>query len=260
MSFQEIKTHCMLCFNRKATLHVHSFNKSYRKGEIKIIFFVVLAIYISSCTHKKTKTLETKDLDTINCPEITVIEKPVFVNKDSIFKQLGIRVFKDSRLIISTKELKSNSIPDWVFEMKKLKNLTINGMFPEYDHGDYGAYSMKDDCFRIYEISPKIKNLTGLTSLSLSDNDISSIPIELTELKNLKTIDLSNNSKLRDVTNIEKIVSLEFLSFYGCYLTEMPVNIGNLKHLKVLDLDGNPINEQEKMRIKKALPNCKITF
>jgi Leucine-rich repeat (LRR) protein len=230
------------------------------KEMFKTFILVITVLSISSCTHKKSKIPETKDLDTVNCTETAVIEKPVIVIKDSIFNQLGIRVFKDSSLIISTKELKSNSIPDWVFEMKKLKNLTIDGMFPEYNHEDYGAYKLKRNCFRVDEIPPQIKNLTELKSLILPDNDLSSIPNELITLKNLKIIDLSNNPRLHNVTNLEKIVSLEFLSFYGCHLTNMPTNIGNLRHLKKLALDGNPINEKEKIRIKKALPNCNITF
>jgi hypothetical protein len=40
----------------------------------------------------------------------------------------------------------------------------------------------------------------------------------------------------------------------------MPANIGNLKLLKELDLKGNFISPKEQIRIKKALPNCKIRF
>jgi hypothetical protein len=230
------------------------------KKIINTILFLIAVLFISSCTHKKAKISETKDLDTIECPEIEVKEKPIIINEDSIFKQLGVRVFKDSSFIISAEELKSNTIPDWVFKIKKLKIIAINGMFPEYVHEDYGSYHIKDDCYRIQEIPSKIKELSTLTSLSLPDNDIQTIPIELSALKNLKVINLSDNPGLHNVNNIEKIVSLEFLSFYGCHLTEMPANIGNLKHLKELDLKSNFISIKEQIRIKRALPNCKIRF
>nr|WP_315197686.1 leucine-rich repeat domain-containing protein [uncultured Flavobacterium sp.] len=252
MSFQENK----VLYSAK----LESKNKTHMRTIFKITLFLVAVFFISSCTHKKTEISETKDLDTIECPEIVVKEKPIIINQDSIFKQLGVRVFKDSNFVFSAKELKSNSIPDWVFKMKMLKHISINGMFPEYIHEDYGAYHIKDDCYRIQEIPPQIKELSSLTSLSLFDNDIQTIPIELSTLKKLKIIDLSNNSGLENVDNIEKIASLEFLSFYGCHLTEMPANIGTLKHLKELDLQGNSINGKEQIRIKKALPNCKIRF
>lgn len=213
---------------------------------------------MSSCTPKKTKNAETEDLNAVRT--IGTKEKPITVNQDSILKQLGVHVQLDSSFVVSTSKLKSNAIPDWVFKMKKLKNLTITGMYPEYVHEDYGAYHRKDDCYRIQEIPSKIKSLTKLTSLSLPDNDIQSLPLELTSLKNLILIDLSNNPGLQDITAIEKIVNLEFLSLYRCHLTEMPPNIGNLKHLKELDLTGNSITEKEQIRIKKALPNCNIRF
>lgn len=212
---------------------------------------------MSSCTPKKTKVTENKNLETI--VSIEKDEKPNTINQDSILKQLGVRVHFDSRLVLSTSQLKSNTIPDWVFNMEKLENLNIMGMFCEYEMEDYGAYHSKDNCYRIQEIPSKIKNLSKLTSLILTDNDIQSLPSDLTALKNLKLIDLSNNPKL-NVNNIEKIPSLEFLSLSGCHLTEMPANIINLKHLQELDLTGNSITKKEQSRIKRALPNCNIRF
>ncbi|MEN9910376.1 MAG: hypothetical protein RLZZ540_3535 [Bacteroidota bacterium] len=230
------------------------------KTIFKTSLLVIAVLFISSCTPKTTKKSETKDFDTIDCPEAEIIEKPKDINQDSILKKMGYNVSLDSIFVVSAKELRNNSIPDWVFKLKKLKKLAIMGMHCEYEHGDYGDYDIKGDCFKIQEIPPQIATLTKLTSLSLPSNDIQAIPIELTVLKNLKSIDLSDNPGLLNVNNIEKIVSLEFLSFYGCHLTEMPANIGNLKHLKELDLEGNLINKKEQIRIKRALPNCRIRF
>lgn len=230
----------------------------YLKTIFNLTGFVVAVLFISSCTPKKTKIPETEDLDTI--VSIEKDEKPNTINQDSILKHLGVRVYFDSSLVLSTSKLKSNAIPDWVFKMKKLENLSIMGMYPEYVHEDYGAYHSKDDCYRIQEIPSKIKNLKKLTSLSLLFNDIKILPEELSALKNLKLFDLSNNSGLQDITVIEKLVNLELLSLSGCHLKEMPANIGNLKHLKELDLTGNSISKEEQIRIKKALPNCKIRF
>jgi Leucine-rich repeat (LRR) protein len=238
--------------------HLKPINIQPMKTIFKMALFLVAVLFMSSCTPKKTKTAETEDLDSI-C-SIETEEKSNTINQDSILKQFGVRVYLDSSFVVATSKLKSNEIPNWVFNMKKLKNLTIRGMFPEYVHEDYGAYHIKDDCFRIYEIPSKIKNLTKLTSLSLPDNDIQSLPVELTALKNLKIIDLSGNEELDNVNNIEKIVSLEYVSLSGCHLTEIPANIGNLKHLKELDLKGSFISAKEQIRIKRALPNCKIRF
>lgn len=228
------------------------------KTIFKITLLVVAVFLMSSCTPKKTKIPETEDLDTI--VSIETKEKPNIINQDSILIKFGVHINLDSSFVVSTSQLKSNSIPDWVFTIKKLKNLSIRGMCCEYEVGDYGAYDIKGDCFKIAAISSQIKELSKLTALSLPNNDIQTVPNELIALKNLKLIDLSNNPKLQNVDNLEKIVSLEFVSLSGCHLTEMPLNIGNLKHLKELDLIGNSINAKEQIRIKKALPNCNIRF
>ena len=228
------------------------------KTIFKLTLFVIAVLFISSCTPKKKTKAESNNLDSVISFEKE--EKTIIINQDSILKQFGVHVYSDSSLVISTSKLKSNSIPNWVFKMNNLKNLTIMGMYPEYVHEDYGAYHSKKDCYRIQEIPFKIKNLTKLNSLSLPDNDIQSLPVQFTALKNLKGIDLSSNPKLNDITVIEKLVSLEFLSLSGCLLTEMPPNIGALKHLKELDLTGNSITKKEQIRIKKALPNCNIRF
>ena len=215
---------------------------------------------ISSCTDKKTKISETKELDTIDCNCIEEEIKPQIINQDSILKQMGHSTLLDSSLVRSAESLSTISIPIWVFKMKNLKKLEIWGMDCKDTIENNCYHVILGDCFRILEIPSQIKEIPTLTSLRLPNNDILTIPIELATLKNLKEIDLSYNSGIDNVEIIEKIVSLEFLSLEGCQLTSMPANIGNLKHLKVLQLEGDYFKEEEKIRIKKALPNCKITF
>jgi Leucine-rich repeat (LRR) protein len=152
----------------------------------------------------------------------------------------------------STKDLKSNLIPDTVFLIENLENLSITGM--DCDYGDHTT------CWMIAEIPTAIKNLKALKSLSLTVNAIRSIPIELTELKQLTIIDLTDNPRLSNIENIEKIERLEFLYLYGCGLTKLPNEIGRLKNLKQIGLVGNNLSKDEIERIKKALPNCIIIF
>ena len=60
-------------------------------------------------------------------------------------------------------------IPNVVYDLKSLEYLSLNGC-------------------NIVEISPKIKNLTNLKQFSFMKNQISTIPIELCELKSLSWI------------------------------------------------------------------------
>ncbi len=152
----------------------------------------------------------------------------------------------------TTKELKSNQIPDSVFTMQHLRNLSIQGM-----DCDYGKRS---DCWMISEIPSNIKNLSALTSISFIVNAIKKIPDEISLLKHLKSIDLSDNPGLEDFKNITKLDSLESLYLAGCRISKMPDDIGKMKQLKTLGLQGNPIDSIEKIRIKSALPGCDILF
>jgi Leucine-rich repeat (LRR) protein len=152
----------------------------------------------------------------------------------------------------STKQLKSDRIPDSVFQMTNLRHLAISGM--DCDNSD------RTNCWTIKEIPEQIKNLQDLTTLRLTLNAIRTIPNELTELNHLKLVDLTDNTGLSNIDNIAKIKSLESLYLYGCGLTKLPDNISNLKNLKVLGLVGNSLDETEQTGIKKALPNCIIKF
>ena len=158
----------------------------------------------------------------------------------------------DTSYSTSTKQLKSNKIPDSVFRMTKLRHLAISGM--DCDYGD------KTNCWDINEIPAGLKNLKDLKTLRLTVDAIASIPLELTELKNLKLFDLSDNAGLTSFDNIAKCQSLEYLYLYGCGLTKLPDNIGDLKNLKELGLVGNNLDNTERTRITKALPNCIIKF
>lgn len=152
----------------------------------------------------------------------------------------------------TTRELKTDKIPDSVFYMQNLTRLSIAGM-----DCDYGNHT---DCWTLKEIPSLIKNLSALKSISFTLNAISKLPEELSALKHLKSIDLTDNAGLTVFDNLTKLDSLESLSLIGCGLSKMPADIGKMKQLKELSLQGNHIDSLERIRIKMALPNCKVEF
>ena len=56
------------------------------------------------------------------------------------------------------------------------------------------------------------------------------------------------------------MTALQRLDLERHRLTQLPVDIGNLVNLKSLRLDGNPLSEEEKARLREALPDCHIIF
>ncbi len=171
------------------------------------------------------------------------------------------RISSDTTTIFisSTRELKSGLIPDSVFQMTNLRHLSIQGMDCDYRIRDDKGNDITK-CWMIGEIPSKIKNLKKLEFLQLNVNAISAIPIELAELKYLKTLDLTDNLNLSNIDVIVKLENLEDLSLNGCNIRKLPEKIEQLKKLKALGLSGNPIEQKEKDRIKKSLPNCRIYF
>lgn len=161
-------------------------------------------------------------------------------------------VYADTIYFTSAKELKSNTIPNKILQMTELQNLSIYGM--DCDNGK------PTDCWQIKEIPSGIKNLKKLSFLQLQLNAIKTLPAELSELRNLVLLDLSDNAGLTNVDIIAKIPTLQYVFLYGCSLTKLPEDISNLKNLKELGLVGNNLNKAEQERIAKALPNCKINF
>jgi hypothetical protein len=158
----------------------------------------------------------------------------------------------DTAYFITTRELKSDKIPDSVFQLINLKHLAVSGM--DCDYGDH------KHCWGIREIPAAIKNLSALTSLSLTINAIQVLPAELATLKQLKVLDLTDNAGLGSCEILTELTTLETLNLYGCGLTHLPAAIGNLVHLRELGVAGNYFDEKEKERIREALPHCRIIF
>lgn len=170
------------------------------------------------------------------------------------FKSHSQEVSKlDTTLSISTAQLRSSTIPDSIFLMTHLRHLTITGMDCDY--------APHPNCWMISEIPAKLKNLRELTTFRLTLSAILVIPHELTELKYLKLLDLTDGTLANaNLDNISEITSLEYLYLYGCGLSKLPTDIGRLASLKELGLSGNNFTSAEQARIRKALPRCKITF
>ena len=165
----------------------------------------------------------------------------------------------DTTYETTTQHLRSDRIPDSVFQMSHLRHLAITGQDCDIREVDKNGNDITQ-CWMIKEIPSQIKNLKELVTLDFPLNSITEIPNELAELKNLKRLSLTDNLGISDISNATKIKSLEYLNLYGCSLTQLPNNIGDLKNLKELGLAGNHFDKSEQVRIQQALPNCRTIF
>ncbi|MBC8173751.1 MAG: leucine-rich repeat domain-containing protein [Chitinophagales bacterium] len=112
-----------------------------------------------------------------------------------------------------------------------------------------------------YYLSPRIKELKELKKLIFIKSHIDSIPPEIGELSNLEVLQISWGRGIRFLpAEIGGLKNLEYLGLTRNQLTTLPEQIKYLTKLKRLDLRENNFSVEERQRIKKLLPNCKIIF
>ena len=109
-------------------------------------------------------------------------------------------------------------------------------------------------------ILPEIGDLVNLEILALYDNpNLSTLPAEISKLKKLKQLYLSGCNFSVLPKEIEDLENLELLDVRNNQnLTILSVNFQKLKKLKYLDVKNPKMSLEEKVKIKKMLPNCRI--
>ena len=80
----------------------------------------------------------------------------------------------------------------------------------------------------------------------MSDNKLTELPSEISELKELRRLYVSNNQLVSFPTCIQKLNQLEELHLSDSKLTELPSEIGDLQELRKLNVSGNPLTSDAK--------------
>ena len=137
---------------------------------------------------------------------------------------------------------------------------------PNY-HSIEKALKNPDEVYKLYlnyksytEVPSEIGQFKNLQELGLGENKLTTLSPEIFQLKNLQLLELSHNNIKVLPAEISKLINLEKILYWNNGITTLPEEIGKLKDLKELQLNKNPISDSEKAKIKKLLPNTKITF
>lgn len=90
-------------------------------------------------------------------------------------------------------------------------------------------------------LSPSLFLLRTLKELIINNNEIESIPKEISQMTALEKLDLSHN-KIRCIPRVlGKIVSLRELLLNDNLISTVPVELGYLYNLEVFNLENNPL-------------------
>jgi Leucine-rich repeat (LRR) protein len=98
------------------------------------------------------------------------------------------------------------------------------------------------DCDGMTHLPTEIKDLKGVSHLTIKRASFPTLPDQIGELKTLTELDLSDNKFTSLPSTIGQLEALETLNSSGNQLTTVPSTIGQLKALKQVDLSNNKID------------------
>jgi len=106
-----------------------------------------------------------------------------------------------------------------------------------------------------------ISFLRSLLSLNMSNNSISTLPKAFwQQTRRLTKLNLSDNNIIEIQSGLCRLIKLQELNLENNQLTHLPEQLYKLKKLKILKLKGNNFAEEEKNKIRTALPDTEIGF
>eukprot|EP00466_Bigelowiella_natans_P007772 jgi/Bigna1/86952/estExt_fgenesh1_pg.C_150159 len=92
---------------------------------------------------------------------------------------------------------------------------------------------------QLESIPKELSQLKNLSQLYLYNNHLESIPKELSQLKNLKYLHLGSNHLESIPKELSQLKNLKYLSLGNNHLESIPKELSQLKNLSYLDLSNN---------------------
>ncbi|XP_030964533.1 receptor-like protein 7 [Quercus lobata] len=139
------------------------------------------------------------------------------------------------------------TLPSWLFSMPSLETLSLNDNQFVGEIGEFKYNSLKylDLGYnKLHGFIPRsVSRLVNLTKLSLPSNNLSIIlgSEMFSKLKNLETLDLSNNSVSINNNAAYSLPNLQNLFLSYSNISEFPIFLGLTTNLQFLDLSNNQI-------------------
>ena len=193
-----------------------------------LLFTIVLSLilWISSASAQKSTILYAPDDDGkvyTSLNEALQADKPVY------------------RLKI-TKLASKDSLPEELFQLTELRELTVKGC-------------------KLCRLNQNIGELVHLQYLNIDHNKLLRLPEAIGNLMDLRTLVISRNILEELPESIGNLHQLTSIDAWGNPLYVLPHSIANIsKTLQVLDLRQIPLTKWEYEAMEQLLPNTDIKF
>ncbi len=195
----------------------------YRRGSF---FLIILSVFISTVFAQKTAILYSTDDDG---KVFTSIEEAL--KSEKIVYRLKI-----------TKLANRDSLPEELFQLTELRELTVKGR-------------------KLCLLNQNIGKLVHLQYLNLDHNQLLRLPETIGRLTDLRTLVISRNMIETLPESIGNLHQLATIDAWGNPLFVLPHSITNIsKTLQVLDLRQIPLTKWEYEAMEVLLPDTDIKF
>jgi hypothetical protein len=113
---------------------------------------------------------------------------------------------------------------------------------------------------RLKNLSKAVFNLTYLTTLYINHNQLTHLPPDIAQLRNLILLDLSGNQLSEVPAELGMCTSLRELYLFDNHIQTLPPEFGNLHQLELLGVEGNPMQASLRAIIQKDGTQALISY
>ncbi|MCI5056943.1 MAG: hypothetical protein MRY83_12585, partial [Flavobacteriales bacterium] len=146
-------------------------------------------------------------------------------------------------------------------ELKHLEDLEltcdINGPVPLGVGKLEKLRALKMTSCNLFDISVLAKN-TALKTLDVSDNNIIQIPEQMSNLKDLEVLNVSNNHDISSYVGLKGMQSLKTVDLSNNSLEYIPEELYYLKNIETVILEGNDISAEEIKLFQERFPEKEL--
>jgi CCR4-NOT transcription complex subunit 6 len=137
--------------------------------------------------------------------------------------------------------LTNNNIQNSQISIATAEQLMIPKLAPKAEASSWTCLDMGG--MMINHINNGLFSYKFLTALYLNHNNLTSLPIAISQLEHLTVLNLTGNQLTSLPAELGLVVSLKELLLFDNQLTFIPPEFGQLYQLELLGLEGNPMSE-----------------